>query len=60
MQEPEEGSDGAINDGLVNLAFTGVVSVEGGAEAMEDGHIGGVGLGGRVILVGEGLEKSCR
>ena len=39
------------NDGLVDLVFIGMVSVKSGVEIMEDGHIGWVGSGGRVILV---------
>ena len=40
------------------MAFIGMVFIESGVEALDDGHIGRVGLGGRVILVMEALEKS--
>ena len=58
-EEPEESCDGEINGEPVNLAFIGMGSVKSGVEALDDGHIGGVGSGGRVILVMEVLEKSC-
>ena len=41
MWEPEEGGDGEINDGPVNLAFIGMVSVKGQVETMEDGTLVG-------------------
>ena len=56
--EPEEGSIDEIDGGLGDLTFIGMVSVKGRVETMDDGHIGGVGMGGWVILVMEVLEKS--
>ena len=57
-EEPEEGSNNEIDGGLVDLAFIGMLGVKGGVETADDGHIGGVGMGGWVILVTEALEKS--
>ena len=60
MEKPEEGGNDEIDGGLVKLTFDGVVGVKGGVKAPDDGHIGRVGSGGRVILVMEALEKSCQ
>ena len=58
MEQPEESDDGEVDDSLVDGTFNWVLSVKGGVEPMDDGHIGGVGSGGWVILVMEALEKS--
>ena len=57
-KEPEEGGNDEIDGGLVDLTFIGMVGVKGRVETMDDGHIGGVGAGGWVILVMEAFEKS--
>ena len=59
-KEPEEGGNDEIDGGPVDLTFIGMVGVKGGVETTDDGHIGGVGMGGWVILVMEALEKSCQ
>ena len=59
-KEPEEGGNDEVDGGPVDLTFIRMVSVKGSIETMDDGHIGGVGTGGWVILVMEVLEKSCQ
>ena len=57
-EEPVEGRHSEVNDGFVELAFSGVGSVEDLVEGSEDRDVGRVGSGCWVIRVAEALEKS--
>ena len=56
-EEPVETDDGQVDDVGFHGSVFGVVDVEAGAHALEDGKADGVGARGWVVFVGHSLEE---